>query len=64
MIVAGLKEAEQVGGAAVVTLAEQLLVPPAPLSTWNVQVCVAEGVKLWVPLAVFRVPLPRLPVQL
>ena len=33
------------------------------LSTVRVQVWVAVGEKLCVPLAVFSVPLPRLPVQ-
>jgi hypothetical protein len=46
-----------------VTVAVQVLVPPPPLSTVRVQVCVDVGDVLADPLAPAKVPLPRLPVQ-
>jgi hypothetical protein len=44
--VAGLKEAVHVGADIVVTVAVQVFVPPYPLSTVKVQVCVDVGEKL------------------
>jgi hypothetical protein len=64
VMLAGLKEAVQVGTGTVVTVAVQVFVPPTPLSTVRVQVWVAVGEKLCDPLAVLNVPLPRFPVQL
>ena len=64
MILAGLKEAEQVGAATTVTVAVQVAFVPAEFVAVRVQVWVAVGEKLFVPLAVVNVPLPRLPVQL
>ena len=63
VILAGLNEAEHVGAATTVTVAVQVAFVPAAFVAVRVHVCVAVGEKLCVPLAVFSVPLPRLPVQ-
>ena len=64
VIDAGLKDAVQLGAGTTVTVAVQVFVPPAPLSTVSVHVWVAVGDKTDEPVAPAAVPLPRLPVQL
>jgi len=63
-MVEGLKEAVQIAWGTTVTVAVHVFVPPVPLSTLNVHVCVDVGEAETEPLAPDNVPLPRLPVQL
>ena len=61
--VAGLNDAEQVGGGTTVTVDAHVFVPPDPLSTVKVHVWVDVGVSSCVPLRALSVLLPRLPVH-
>jgi hypothetical protein len=61
--VAGLNDAEQVGGETTSTLDAHVFAPPDPLSTVKVHVWVAVGVSSCVPLRALSVLLPRLPVH-
>jgi hypothetical protein len=61
--VAGLNDAEQLGGGTTVTLDAHVFVPPDPLFTVKVHVWVAVGVSSCAPLRALSVLLPRLPVH-
>jgi len=65
VIVVGLKEAVQVGALTVTeTVAEHVVVAPAPFCAVSVQVWIVSGDVTVDPLAPERGPLPKFPVQL